>query len=531
MPAALRKTKGVVLMAANAADRLPSHSLEDHLRNENPLLAEVVKSYRRLDRITSRLGFFDPDDSHTSRIPWWPLISILGTYSSGKSAFINNYLQYHLQATGNQAVDDKFTVICYTNDNQVRSLPGLALDADPRFPLYKVGRAIDEVESGQSAHIDKYLQLKTCPSDTLRGRILIDSPGFDADEQRNLTLRITDHIIDLSDLVLVFFDARHPESGSMHDTLKHLVSSTVSRRDANKFLFILNQIDQTANEDNLDEVFAAWKRALAGGGLTTGCCYAVYNPELAVPIVNDQVRIRLEHRLQTDMRAIHQRIEQVGVERAYRIVGMLKKTVQEINEEIVPRVETFLERWRKAVLWTDAALFGGIIIAFFALTLWGGFWEGWKLKLPLWPQIAASPLLHNTFWVLLIGAAVYLHFRIRQAAAERVGRRIIAEIDDANRLQNYQRAFARNTRWWRSVFLRKPAGWRTRSRKILAEVLEQADDFIRTLNDAFANPSGRSSADQCGSVSDAILPKSGGQSTEVHEGASVSDTMKFSRSN
>lgn len=57
----------------------------------------------------------------------------------------------------------------------------------------------------------------------LKGRILIDSPGFDADEQRKATLRITDHIIELSDLVLVFFDARHPEPGAMQDTLEHLI--------------------------------------------------------------------------------------------------------------------------------------------------------------------------------------------------------------------------------------------------------------------------------------------------------------------
>ena len=47
------------------------------------------------------------------------------------------------------------------------------------------------------------------------GLEFIDSPGFDADEQRTAVLRITDHIVDLSDIVLVFFDARHPESGSM----------------------------------------------------------------------------------------------------------------------------------------------------------------------------------------------------------------------------------------------------------------------------------------------------------------------------
>ncbi len=106
--------------------------LEQHLKQENPILSEVVQNFRELDRISRRLGFLQREESHATRTPWWPLISILGIYSAGKSTFINNFLQYNLQAVGIQAVDDKFSVICFTNDNKERVLPGLALDADPR---------------------------------------------------------------------------------------------------------------------------------------------------------------------------------------------------------------------------------------------------------------------------------------------------------------------------------------------------------------------------------------------------------------
>ena len=97
---------------------------------------------------------------------------------------------------------------------------------------------------------------------------------------------ITDHIIDLSDLVLVFFDARHPESGAMGDTLKHLVAETVHRPDSNKFLYILNQIDNAAREDNPEEVVAAWQRALAQKGLTAGSFSQIYDPASATPIIS-----------------------------------------------------------------------------------------------------------------------------------------------------------------------------------------------------------------------------------------------------
>ena len=108
-------------------------SLEHHLERENPVLLESVHSFRELDAVAYRLGLLDRDESYATRVSWWPLISVLGTFSSGKSTFINNYLGARLQSTGNQAVDDKFTVITYSNDGTSRVLPGLSLDADPRF--------------------------------------------------------------------------------------------------------------------------------------------------------------------------------------------------------------------------------------------------------------------------------------------------------------------------------------------------------------------------------------------------------------
>ena len=185
-------------------------SLEQHLRKENPVLVEAVQTYRHLDKVGYSLGLLNEEQSFATQISWWPMISVLGTFSAGKSTFINHYLGQRLQSTGNQAVDDKFTVICYGGEHGSQAIPGSALDADPRFPFYQISNELEKVATGEGRRVDTYLQLKTAPSELLRGRILIDSPGFDADSQRNATLRLTDHIIDLSDLVLVFFDARHP---------------------------------------------------------------------------------------------------------------------------------------------------------------------------------------------------------------------------------------------------------------------------------------------------------------------------------
>jgi hypothetical protein len=414
----------------------------------------------------------------------------LGIYSSGKSTFINHYLQFRLQATGNQAVDDKFTVISYTDDDQVRVLPGLALDADPRFPFYKISQAIEDVAEGEGQRIDSYLQLKTCPNERLRGKIIIDSPGFDADAQRTSTLRITDHIIDLSDLVLVFFDARHPESGSMHDTLEHLVNRTKDRRDSNKFLFILNQIDATAFEDNTEEVFASWQRALAQYGLTAGCCYAIYVPEAAAPIQDENLRRRFENKRDSNIEEIFNRIERVGEERAYRIVGMLEETAHMLENNIVPRVQQFISSWRQKIIWLDGIILGAVLAVFLVATIWGGYWQGLKLQLSFLDNLPGGNYSKLGLLALLVLIFGYVHSYIRRFTAGYVSRKLLAQVEDPDMRANYARAFKKNSRWYRSLLNRKPAGWGRRTKRRLAKVLEDTNTYIQKLNDMYTNPSG-----------------------------------------
>jgi len=80
-----------------------------------------------------------------------------------------------LQKTGNQAVDDKFTVLCYSHHDASRTLPGTALNNDPRFPFFRIGNEIEKVSTGEGRRIDTYLQLKTSSQQFLKGRTVIDS--------------------------------------------------------------------------------------------------------------------------------------------------------------------------------------------------------------------------------------------------------------------------------------------------------------------------------------------------------------------
>jgi hypothetical protein len=462
--------------------------LEKHLRVENPVLADVVVAFQKLDTIHRKLGLMDADHSLATQVSWWPVIAVLGTFSAGKSTFLNQVIGQKLQRTGNQALDDKFTVICYGSGEASAALPGLALDSDPRFPFYQISRDIEKVAAGEGRRVDSYLQLKTCESESLRGKIFIDSPGFDADQQRNSTLLIIDHIIDLSDLVLVFFDARHPEPGAMADTLRHLVADTVNRHDANKFLYILNQIDTAAREDNPEDVVSAWQRALAQHGLTAGRFYRIYSREAAIPIQEEQVRERLERKRDEDLADIEGRIRQVEVERAYRVVGVLEKSGKHIRDVLVPALEDARRRWRKRTLVLNGVVFTVLAALFFWITLSRGDWNGFVFT----PFVGLDP----AWQVGIISAVVLLlwllHMYLREVAGRSVLRRLERDKSLGADREPLVAAFKRNLQaWWRSVATVAPRGWTRRRRRQLDKILADADGFVQALNDRYARPSGR----------------------------------------
>jgi hypothetical protein len=462
--------------------------LETHLQNESPLLIDAINVFRKLDRIAYSMGLLKRDQSFATQIPWWPLISVLGTFSAGKSTFINHYLGHSLQETGTQAVDDKFTVICYTSDDKGRVLPGISLDADPRFPFYRMADEIDRVVPGEGDRVNAYLQMRTCPSKNLKGNIIIDSPGFDADAQRTAILKITDYIVELSDLVLVFFDARHPEPGAMRDTLKHLVADKVFAKNSEKFVYVLNQIDASAREDNPEDVVASWQRALAGEGLTAGKFYTIYNPDVAVPIEDDALRERFERKRDEDLSAIYDRMSQLNVERLYRIIGSLDKTAREIEFERLPKLRSMLRDWRQGTLIRDLLMSSGVALIVFVLLYTDSFVSGMLLSLFDWIMTESWSQLIG-FGSVVAAFSVGHYFSRKWAASSQLKKLKKYSTTDHIR-DSLENAFRKNTFLIHSIFRPQPVGWGYFSKKSLKNVVSLADQYIQSLNDQFAKPSG-----------------------------------------
>ena len=305
-------------------------------------------------------------------------------------------------------------------------------------------------------------------------------------------LKITDYIMDLSDLVLIFFDARHPEPGAMRDTLKHLVANTIERRDSNKFLYILNQIDTSARENNPEEVVAAWHRAMAQEGLTAAKFYCIYIPEAAIPIEDESLRMRFETKRDRDMAEIHTRIRQMSLERAYRIVGALQSTVKEIQDEKVPFLKETIRRWRRRVLWTDGFLLALLVALFVAVGYWTGYLNGDHTA-----SVASLKKVASSQWGLtLAGFAgilvlIVVHFLSKRWAAKRVFSRLKMSLPEDPKKENMLEACLKNMGPMRSVFNPEPVGWGGRAQRQVGKIVEDADRYVQRLNDGFADPSGK----------------------------------------
>ena len=58
-------------MAKDSQIRQRLTNLKERLKQENPVLSQVVDRFQELDYISRRLGFFDDSQSHATLTSWW----------------------------------------------------------------------------------------------------------------------------------------------------------------------------------------------------------------------------------------------------------------------------------------------------------------------------------------------------------------------------------------------------------------------------------------------------------------------------
>jgi hypothetical protein len=159
----------------------------------------------------------------------------------------------------------------------------------------------------------------------------------------------------------------------------------------------------------------------------------------------------------------------------------------------VPQLQELLHQWRRRVLWLDGTLFGLGLLGLIVWTLWSGVWEGLSFTHAGWSSLLGSPTWSLVTLVATIALAVWAHFSIRRLTAKRIMIRLqrqLRNLHERDFVEGLLNAFRKNTRFWRSILMKHPAGWGARARRQIADVLAEANGYVQDLNDKFTNPSG-----------------------------------------
>jgi hypothetical protein len=209
-----------------------------------------------------------------------------------------------------------------------------------------------------------------------------------------------------------------------------------------------------------------------------------------INISDESLRHRFESKRDEDLKEIHERMQQVGVERVYRIIGALEKTARHI-EETVPRVKDLVNRWAKGVLWRDTVAIGLLALALVGL----GVWIGGDAVNDSLSWIGAQAWAMATAVVACVAAVGFLHYWARSSAARSVLKYIARTASTPFERDSLSGAFAKNSGVWHSIFRSDPVGWGRRTQRRLHAIVAEADRYVQTLNNQFANPSGPEKVD------------------------------------
>jgi hypothetical protein len=437
------------------------HNLEKYFAADNPVLLKASKVFQELDQIEFDLGLIEMDETTASKNSWWPIISLIGGNSTAKSRFINNYLSSDNLFSGIQTSSHKFTVLLHNNQSNPATLPGTALDVDHRFPFYQISRKIEQQQQGEGERINSYLELKTLNSERLKSKLFIDAPNISAAPSNPVTSLLAKHIVENSDLALIFTDV----FDSTSPLVDELIENIILHQDSNKFVYLIDKPAAMLNSPSNSEIISSWQRKLAGLGLNTGQFIVLPGLEGGVTVQNS-----------ADFAAIDQRIANVGYDRTYRVLNSLEKNVREINSVVMPEVKKAIAQWK------DRSTFSSLIVLGFIATV------------AIFAEIQAGileflidPIIGPAIIATLIAVMTPLHVIFSKLQAKLIISQLNARQKELHLMENLAGIFEKNLTFSRMMLpISEPVGWNKKTKLRLTQISNKVKELVQSLNDNFS---------------------------------------------
>lgn len=424
-------------------------NLEKYFSAANPILQTASKSFHELDQLEYDLGLIDNDETTARKSAWWPIVSLLGGFSAAKSEFINRYLNSNLHSSNH-----KFTVHQYTPQATNSTLPGTALDADHRLPFYQVSQKIEQTEAGEGAKVNAYLELKTVNSERLKGKLFIDTPVLNPTRDTQVHPVLTQHVLGMSDLVLVFTDL----FDATPDLIKESVDEIIAQQDTNKFIYVIDHSEISLDTKKSNEIIASWRRRLAELGIHTGQF------------------IVLSESSDASLAEIDQRLANIENDRSYRILHSLEKSIRDINDIYIPEVEKYLIIWKDRVNMSSLIILGFIV----TLLLFAEISMGVV-------QILFDPIIGPIFLLILISLMMPLHLIMAKVHAKFIINDLKKRQKELNLTENISGLFEKSLTFWRIILpINDSVAKNKKTRTRIHLLLEQCKDMVQALNDQFS---------------------------------------------
>jgi len=423
-------------------------NLEKQFAATDPVLQKAAKVFQELDEFEKAMGLIGNDETTARKTSWWPLISTLGGYSPAKSEFINRYLGVNLHTARH-----KFSVLQYTPQANTATLPGTALDADHRLPFYQIGREIEQLVTGEGSRLNNYLELITVNSATLKNKLIIDTPVLNPVTETEVTTLLRRHVLENSDLVLVFTDLFEAEVALIGD----IVTEIVAQQESNKFLFVIDHSEITLDPLKSQEICASWQRRLAEFDIHTGQFFVLSQGGGTVDI--------------------DQRVNNLNNDRSYRILANLEKSIRDVEDIILEEVESSITLWKERCNATTL-----IIVAFFIILLVFAEIATGVLDILFDPIIGPAVLVGFT---LLITP---MHIMISRFHGKLIINQLHKRQKKLNLAEDLAGLFEQSLSFWRILLpINSPVGKNKKNRKQLAAMIEETKDLVQALNDQFSH--------------------------------------------
>lgn len=437
-------------------------NLEKHFANDNPVLLDAAKVFHELDQVEYDLGLIENEETTACKHSWWPIISLFGGNSTAKSRFINSYLGTDQLLSGIQASGHKVTVLLYNTQPNPATLPGTALDVDHRYPFYQVSRKIDLLQPGEGHRVNAYLELKTINSDHLKGRLFIDAPNVSATQATPIMSMLVKHIIENSDLVLVFSDVFETTTALASE----LIQQVNLHQDSNKFIYLIDAPAASFYPTKNSEIISSWQRRLADIGINTGQFILLPNQEH-----------NLGNENQNQFVEIDQRLTNVEHDRSYRILSALEKSIQEVENVVVEEVKSAIALWKDRVNMSSLIILGSIA-ALLVLA---------EVQLGIVIDSLMDPITGSIIVLVIIAIMLPTHLIMGRIQAKFISHRLKERQKELHLMENLAELFESNLTFSRMLLsYADPIGWNKRTKARLTQLSEKTRNLVQALNDSFS---------------------------------------------